>query len=142
MNVAHVSPKSVTFRSFCVNLCSILFCSAIVGCFQTVLVEPSDLEEDNTEDIVVSTTDGWLVAFGAEDYTLITDEHGESFVRGKGKRFREGQSEYHSFEGDIPLEQIRRISHFETTPVFYISISLVVIVIGLYALLLGTRIGH
>ncbi len=83
----------------------------------------------------MSTIDGLLFAFEGEEYSLVTDDHGERFLRGKGKKYRDGQSEYQAFEGDIPLAQIGSIARSETTPMFYITIGMAALAVAMYLIL-------
>jgi hypothetical protein len=63
-------------------------------------------------------------------------------IRGKERIYHEKGPQFETFEGDIPLDNVKKISTYEHTPIFYIAIvtaSLAVGVIVFLALAMGGR---
>jgi hypothetical protein len=115
---------------------------SIVGCFQEVLLNPEGLR-DNTEDaIVVSLKDGRRVRFGSDDYSVFTDSSGRDIMKGNGKVYHLQDTQFESFEGDIPLSEIDKVTTSEKTTMFYLIIAatgLTIAYIVAFSLALGGR---
>jgi len=91
------------------------------GCIQTVLLKPEELRENSGDDIVVSIRDGRTINFSGEDYTIAEIDE-RQVIRGKGRIYREKGPQFETFEGDIPLDNVKKISTYEHTPIFYVAI--------------------
>ena len=104
------------------------------GCFRAVLRTPTEVGNSNEDDIVISTKDGRQISFESHKYNLISDENGRQVIRGEGKMYRQGESQFESFEGSIPVDEIERISTSEKTTMFYVTIAAAALAVG-YVLL-------
>ena len=102
----------------------------LAGCFRAVNLNSTAIESSNEDDIVVSTKDGRRVRFNSRKYCLDSDENGRQGIRGTGKVFRQGESQFKTFEGIIPIEDMERISTSERTSMFYVSIAATALAIG------------
>jgi len=94
----------------------------ITGCFRAVILNSTAIENSNEDDIVISTKDGRQVNFDSGQYNVNSDENGRRLVSGRGRVFRQGESQFESFEGSIPIDDIERISTSETITMFYVGI--------------------
>jgi hypothetical protein len=100
------------------------------GCFRAVLLNSTAIENNNEDDIVVSTKDCRRVSFNSRQYNLDSDENGRPAIRGKGKLYRKSESQFESFEGTIPIDDIERISTSEKTSMFYVTIVAATLAVG------------
>lgn len=108
----------------------------IQGCFTAVSIEPAELETYTDQTIFVTTRDDRRFEFSPGEYSVTTDELGNKAVHGKAKLFAHDGPQYQWFEGDIPFENILRITTPETTIWFYLAIILLGLTL-LYGIFLG-----
>ena len=100
------------------------------------------MASDNQEDIVVSTKDGFQYGFDANQYTTTTDSTGVTVVKGRGKQYRQGQSNFDWFEGSIPINSIERVSSIHNTTFFYVLMITAGVSLGLVLWLAIEFRGH
>jgi hypothetical protein len=116
----------------CLLVITIVF--GFSGCFQSVILKTTAIENSNENNIVVSTKDGRQFSFNSDQYSLATDENGQQVIRGNGKVYHQGKSQFKSFEGSIPIDDIDRITTSEKTAMYYVSIATAAAVVG-YAII-------
>jgi hypothetical protein len=126
-----MTKKNSTFVQY-LALINIVF--GLSGCFQSVLLNTAAIENNNEDDIVVSAKDGRQISFGSHQYNLTTDQNGQQVVRGKGKVYHQGESQFKMFEGSIPVDNIVRITTSKKTTMFYLTIAAAAAVVG-YAII-------
>jgi hypothetical protein len=94
----------------------------LTGCPQAILLDPNEIAQNNDVDIIVSLTDGRQIQFTASEYQLTNDEQGHQVIRGKGRLFQKGQSQFESFDGDVLLDDTAHISTSNGTLVHVLAI--------------------
>ncbi len=114
----------------------------LTGCFSLSVKDPAALAIDNQEDITVSTKDGLQYSFDANEYTTTIDSVGVTVVTGRGKQYRQGQSQFEWFEGSIPVSSIERVSSIHTTTFFYVLLITGGVSVGLLLWLAMQFRGH
>ncbi|MBI5471108.1 MAG: hypothetical protein HY961_02050 [Ignavibacteriae bacterium] len=128
--------------SKCLEIVVFVTSFVFMGCFQSVQLTQAMIENSNEEDIVVSLRDGRKVSFGGQKYNLDVDENGRRVLRGKGKQYHKGESQFTSFDGAIPLESIEKITTSEKTSMFYIVIIGSTVAVGCIVLFLTALDGR
>jgi hypothetical protein len=110
------------------------------GCSSTVPLTAEDLQQNPTENIVVSTRDGRRISFAGGDYSLKADSLGGQAIIGKGKLFYGNNPQFVRFEGTLPARDIENISTSAKNALFYILIGTtgIILAIALYMRSMGS----
>jgi hypothetical protein len=110
------------------------------GCRSTVLLTEEDLQQNPTENIVVSTKDGRRISFAGGEYSLKPDSLGGQAIIGKGRLFYGNNPQFVRFEGTLPVREVENISTSENSALFYILIGTtgIILAIALYMRSMGS----
>lgn len=120
-------------RTYWVILTAV-FVPGLTGCFRAAVLDLAAIEQSNEENIVVSIKDGRQVSFDSHQYSLDVDTNGRQVIRGRGKVYRQGESQFDLFEGGILIEDVEKISTSEKTTMFYVTVAAATLAVG-YALI-------
>ena len=100
------------------------------GCFREAIFDTQMLDPPPDDNITVVTKDGTRYKFSSGSYKLAADSMGGRVLIGEGIRFKSGNAEYASFNGETPLDSVAKISTSQATPWLLGSIAGIALIVA------------